>query len=113
MDARATMDARAAIANARDGTRGTKLEIPRLDDFRDEESARRFTRANRWLSVDLLAFPVRRRASARRRARTRAKGVDDGGKTTDGWMDGWMDGWIGRLRLSGEQLGGGRRERER
>ena len=82
----APLTARAARANARDGTEGTKLELPRLDDFRDEESARRFTRANRWLSVDLLAFPVRGRSAVRRRARTKAKEVDEGRKTTDGWM---------------------------
>jgi hypothetical protein len=86
IDPTATIGARAARANARDGTEGTKLDIPRLDDFRDEESARRFTRANRWLSVDLLAFPVCGRSAVRRRARTKAKEVDEGRKTTDGWM---------------------------
>ena len=108
IDPTATIGARAARANARDGTEGTKLELPRLDDFRDEESARRFTRANRWLSVDLLAFPVRGRSAVRRRARTKAKEVDEGRKTTD---DGWMDAIGNRGCYRARRRGGRARER--
>ena len=75
-----SIDARARAMRGVDA-RGASLEIPRLDDFRDEAHALRFVRANRWLSVDMLAFPVRamrERARARARedarARTRARG---------------------------------------
>lgn len=39
---------------------GSALEIPRLDDFREEQNATRFVQRNRWLSLNVGAFPVRR-----------------------------------------------------
>ena len=39
---------------------GSALEIPRLDDFREEQNAMRFVQKNRWLSLNVGAFPVRR-----------------------------------------------------
>ena len=78
----------------KDANAVTALEVPRLDDFREEQNATRFVQRQKWLSINVGAFPVRRLSLAREtrysraRARHRSRPRDARANGDDGTSDG-------------------------
>jgi len=74
---RAVSYARASAERARrrkkEANAVTALEVPRLDDFREEQNATRFVQRHKWLSINVGAFPVRRLSLARETRYSRAR----------------------------------------
>ena len=95
---RAVSYAHASVERARrrkkDANADTELEVPRLDDFREEQNATRFVQRHKWLSINVGAFPVRRLSLSREtrysraRARHRSRPRDARANGDDGTSDG-------------------------